>query len=131
MFRLVGDVMVATAFLSYSGPFNQDFLPCPILSCPVLPGYVFRLVGDVMVATAFLSYSGPFNQDFRLLLNKNWMKELKSRKIPFTANINISELLVDQTTVSSRGFFFFLVRCALFCQLRLGLRLEYYTLRLL
>jgi len=59
-----------------------------------------RLVGDVLLGTAFLSYSGPFNQDFRILLNKNWMKELKGRKIPFTANLNIVEMLTDMTTVS-------------------------------
>ncbi len=52
-----------------------------------------------MMATAFLSYSGPFNQDFRLLLNKNWMNELKHRKILFTADINIVSMLTDQTMV--------------------------------
>ena len=59
-----------------------------------------RLVGDVLLSTAFLSYSGPFNQDFRIMQNKGWMKELKSRKIPYTANLNLIELLVDQTTIS-------------------------------
>ncbi len=61
--------------------------------------FQFRLVGDVLVATAFLSYSGPFNQDFRLVLNKNWMKEMKNRKIPFTANLNLIDMLVEPTTV--------------------------------
>ena len=59
-----------------------------------------RLVGDVLLGTAFLSYSGPFNQDFRNFLNKNWMKEMKTRKIPFTASLNVNEMLTDQTTVS-------------------------------
>jgi dynein heavy chain len=58
-----------------------------------------RLVGDVLLATAFLSYSGPFNQDFRLFLKQNWSKELKTRKIPFTANLNINDMLTDQTNV--------------------------------
>ncbi len=61
--------------------------------------FVLRLVGDVLLCTAFLSYCGPFNQDFRLMLNKNWMKELKNRKIPFTINLNLIDMLVDQTTV--------------------------------
>ncbi|XP_059149715.1 dynein axonemal heavy chain 5-like isoform X1 [Physella acuta] len=59
-----------------------------------------RLVGDILICTAFLSYSGPFNQDFRSLLNKNWMKELKSRKIPYSANLNMVELLVDPTQIA-------------------------------
>ncbi|XP_033755107.1 LOW QUALITY PROTEIN: dynein heavy chain 5, axonemal-like [Pecten maximus] len=58
-----------------------------------------RLVGDVLVCTAFLSYSGPFNQDYRLVLNKNWFKELKTRKIPFTLNLNVIDMLTDPTTV--------------------------------
>uniref|UniRef100_A0A2C9JCN9 AAA+ ATPase domain-containing protein n=1 Tax=Biomphalaria glabrata TaxID=6526 RepID=A0A2C9JCN9_BIOGL len=59
-----------------------------------------RLVGDILICTAFLSYSGPFNQDFRSLLNKNWMKELKGRKIPYSNNLNIVELLVDPTQIA-------------------------------
>lgn len=65
-----------------------------------------RLVGDVLVATAFLSYSGPFNQDFRAVLTKNWTKELKTRRIPFSANLDIIDMLTDPTTVSYFiGFF--------------------------
>ncbi|BFZ13509.1 hypothetical protein BsWGS_16546 [Bradybaena similaris] len=59
-----------------------------------------RLVGDILICTAFLSYSGPFNQDFRMLLNKNWMKELKNRKIPYSMNLNVVELLVDPTQIA-------------------------------
>ncbi|XP_064611990.1 dynein axonemal heavy chain 5-like isoform X2 [Liolophura sinensis] len=59
-----------------------------------------RLVGDVVMCTAFLSYSGPFNQDFRGLLLKNWIKELKSRKIPYTGNLNVTEMLAHPTTVA-------------------------------
>ncbi|WAR12301.1 DYH5-like protein [Mya arenaria] len=55
-----------------------------------------RLVGDVLVSTAFLSYCGPFNQDFRSILFKNWFKELKMRKIPFTLNLNIIDMLVAE-----------------------------------
>ena len=54
----------------------------------------------MLISTAFLSYSGPFNQDFRLLLNKNWSKEMKNRKIPYTANLNVINMLVIPTTVS-------------------------------
>ena len=66
--------------------------------------YLHRLVGDVLLATAFLSYSGPFNQEYRGLLNRNWMKELKSRKIPFTANLNLIEMLTDPTQVTRLTF---------------------------
>jgi len=59
-----------------------------------------RLIGDVLLSTAFLSYSGPFNQDFRMVLNESWMKETKTRKIPFTTNLNITDMLTDTTTVS-------------------------------
>ncbi|KAF6020163.1 DNAH5 [Bugula neritina] len=59
-----------------------------------------RLVGDVFLSTAFLSYSGPFNQDFRVNLNRNWQKELKTRKIPFTADLNVISMLVQATTIT-------------------------------
>ena len=58
-----------------------------------------RLVGDVLLATGFLSYSGPFNQEFRVVLQDAWRKELTSRKIPFTTNLNVTEMLTDSITV--------------------------------
>ncbi|XP_037924624.1 dynein heavy chain 5, axonemal isoform X2 [Hermetia illucens] len=59
-----------------------------------------KLVGDVLLATGFLSYCGPYNQDFRANLIKTWMGILKQRKIPFTLNLNIINMLVDSATVS-------------------------------
>ena len=58
-----------------------------------------RLVGDVLLATGFLSYSGPFNQEFRSSLMHGWEKELAKRKIPFTPNLNITAMLVDNATI--------------------------------
>lgn len=58
-----------------------------------------RLVGDVLLATAFLSYSGPFNQEFRTLMMKAWEKELQKFDIPFTPELNVMALLVDNATV--------------------------------
>nr|KAG5688729.1 hypothetical protein BaRGS_032064 [Batillaria attramentaria] len=59
-----------------------------------------RLIGDVLLCTGFLSYLGPFNQDFRFLLTKRWMKELNTRRIPFTATLNVVDMLVHPTTVA-------------------------------
>ena len=59
-----------------------------------------RLVGDVILATAFLSYSGPFNQEFRVLLNRSWQKELRSRKIPLSQNVNVIEMLGDPNVIT-------------------------------
>ncbi|XP_077982678.1 dynein axonemal heavy chain 5-like [Glandiceps talaboti] len=59
-----------------------------------------RLVGDVLIGTGFLSYSGPFNQEYRAKLVKQWQKELKSRKIPYTASLNLISMLVDNTTIA-------------------------------
>lgn len=66
-----------------------------------------RLVGDVLLCTGFLSYSGPFNQEFRDMLMSKWQKDMKSRKIPFTANLNVTAMLVDAATVSSFVHFLF------------------------
>lgn len=54
----------------------------------------------MLLCTGFLSYSGPFNQEFRDMLMGKWQKDMKSRKIPFTANLNVTGMLVDAATVS-------------------------------
>ncbi|KAI9150964.1 hypothetical protein H9P43_009579 [Blastocladiella emersonii ATCC 22665] len=58
-----------------------------------------RLVGDIMLCCAFLSYSGPFNYLFRNQLMADWKKELLARKIPFTQDLDIIGMLVDNTTI--------------------------------
>uniref|UniRef100_A0A672LTV2 Dynein, axonemal, heavy chain 5 n=1 Tax=Sinocyclocheilus grahami TaxID=75366 RepID=A0A672LTV2_SINGR len=59
-----------------------------------------RLVCDVLLATAFLSYTGPFNQEFHNLLLTDWQREMKSCRIPFRTNLNLTEMLIDAPTVS-------------------------------
>ncbi|XP_063235253.1 dynein axonemal heavy chain 5 [Bacillus rossius redtenbacheri] len=59
-----------------------------------------RLVGDVLLATGFLSYCGPYNQEFRAGLVNSWMDILRTRDVPFTHNLNITNMLVDSATVS-------------------------------
>ncbi|KAG8296790.1 hypothetical protein J6590_049817, partial [Homalodisca vitripennis] len=56
-----------------------------------------RLVGDVVLATGFLSYCGPYNQEFRATLVNCWMNILKTRQIPFTHNLNITNMLVESS----------------------------------
>lgn len=71
------------------------------LACLKLSSFVYhRLVGDVLLCTGFLSYSGPFNQEYRNHLLGNWEKELHSRRIPFTPELNLTANLVDTATVS-------------------------------
>ena len=53
----------------------------------------------MLLATGFLSYSGPFNQEFRNFLLEAWKKELKARKIPYSNDINLTEMLTDPATV--------------------------------
>lgn len=62
--------------------------------------FIGRLVGDVLLATGFLSYCGPYNQEFRANLVKTWMDILMSRSIPYTVNLNITNMLVENATVS-------------------------------
>ncbi|XP_039763737.1 dynein heavy chain 5, axonemal [Pararge aegeria] len=59
-----------------------------------------RLVGDVVLATGFLSYCGPYNQEFRNSLFNTWMEILKSKQIPVTDNLNITNMLVESATIS-------------------------------
>lgn len=54
----------------------------------------------MLLATGFLSYSGPFNQEFRNLMLKTWRKEMTSKKIPFTDDLDIIKMLVDNATIA-------------------------------
>ena len=59
-----------------------------------------RLVGDVALACAFVAYCGPFNQDFReYLIQDRLTKDLRERKIPLSANIDLTEFLADIGTI--------------------------------
>ncbi|XP_073529664.1 dynein axonemal heavy chain 8-like [Phyllobates terribilis] len=59
------------------------------------------LVGDVLIVAAFLSYCGPFNETFRnLLLKDTWETEIQNRHIPFSGNLNIVSMFLEQPTVN-------------------------------
>ncbi|KAM4605979.1 LOW QUALITY PROTEIN: dynein axonemal heavy chain 5 [Polymixia lowei] len=58
-----------------------------------------HLVGDVLLATGFLSYSGPFNQEYRNLLLELWKREMSQQHIPYSHEVNVIGLLVDNATV--------------------------------
>ncbi|KAJ7420669.1 dynein heavy chain 5, axonemal-like protein [Willisornis vidua] len=60
---------------------------------------ITNLVGNVLLATGFLSYSGPFNQEYRNLLLLLWKKEMDDKKIPYSNNLNLASMLVDNTTI--------------------------------
>ncbi|XP_027499866.1 dynein heavy chain 5, axonemal-like isoform X4 [Corapipo altera] len=60
---------------------------------------IIDLVGNVLLATGFLSYSGPFNQEYRNLLLHLWKKEMDNEKIPYSNNLNLTGMLVDNATV--------------------------------
>ncbi|OWK63012.1 Dynein heavy chain 5, axonemal [Lonchura striata] len=60
---------------------------------------IIDLVGNVLLATGFLSYSGPFNQEYRNLLLQLWKKEMDNNKIPYSKNLNLTGMLVDNATV--------------------------------
>ncbi|XP_051538163.1 dynein axonemal heavy chain 5 [Myxocyprinus asiaticus] len=57
------------------------------------------LVGDVLLATGFLSYAGPFNQEYRNLLMQQWKKEMNICHIPYSENLNLISMLVDNATI--------------------------------
>ncbi|XP_048464583.1 dynein axonemal heavy chain 5 [Rhincodon typus] len=76
------------------------YLACLVLNQLCIGAKTFECKSsDVLLATAFLSYSGPFNQEFRNLLLRDWEKEMKSRKIPFASNLNLTEMLIDIPTI--------------------------------
>ncbi|OQR97844.1 dynein heavy chain, outer arm [Achlya hypogyna] len=60
-----------------------------------------RLVGDCAVASAFVSYCGPFNKEYRDVLCKvKFLKDLKDRQVPVTADLQLTNFLVDLGTVA-------------------------------
>ena len=56
---------------------------------------LIRLIGDTLLACSFLSYSGPFNSEFRDMLMHQWQGLLKTKKLPFTENINVVNMLIN------------------------------------
>ena len=60
---------------------------------------IFRLVGNVLLASGFLSYCGPFNQEYRSTLLDAWKKELSTRQIPFSKDLNLTDMLSDSVTI--------------------------------
>uniref|UniRef100_A0A8B9SXA0 Dynein heavy chain 5, axonemal n=1 Tax=Anas platyrhynchos TaxID=8839 RepID=A0A8B9SXA0_ANAPL len=60
---------------------------------------ITNLVGNVLLATGFLSYSGPFNQEYRNLLLQLWKKEMNNNEIPYSNDLNLTGMLVDNATV--------------------------------
>ena len=81
---------------------------------------VFRLVGDVLLCTGFLSYSGPFNQEFRNKLLQTWRKEMRTRRIPYTENLNLIEALVDNATVRTQQHLYIFITYLLAFALMMG-----------
>uniref|UniRef100_A0A8C8RI05 Dynein axonemal heavy chain 5 n=1 Tax=Pelusios castaneus TaxID=367368 RepID=A0A8C8RI05_9SAUR len=61
---------------------------------------IVRLVGNVLLATGFLSYSGPFNQEYRNMLLQLWKTEMDQNKIPYSDDLNLISMLVDNATVA-------------------------------
>ncbi|XP_034534414.1 dynein heavy chain 5, axonemal [Notolabrus celidotus] len=61
---------------------------------------ISHLVGDVLLSAGFLSYAGPFNQEYRSLLLELWKREMEEKRIPFSPDLNVIGLLVDNATVS-------------------------------
>ena len=65
------------------------------MQCRAYKEQIGRLIGDAILATAFLSYAGPFNQEFRTRLLQLWKRTLKLKSIPFTGNLNVTQMLSD------------------------------------
>lgn len=61
---------------------------------------ISRLVGDSALSCAFMSYCGPFNKTFRdTLLNVYFYKDLISRRVPVTQNMQVTKMLATDADV--------------------------------
>ena len=96
--KRVSSILLNSGIYSYSSHWTLNIW---LLNNFLVHDSIFtRLVGDVLLATGFLSYSGPFNQAFRNLLSEKWEKEMAKNRIPFTKDLNVIDMLVDNATVS-------------------------------
>jgi dynein heavy chain len=58
------------------------------------------LVGDCLLGSSFLSYLGAFTTDYRRdLVYENFLKDVKERDIPVSANFSLEGLLTTDATV--------------------------------
>ena len=61
---------------------------------------IIRLTGDVVLCAGFLAYTGPFNSEYRNILTTSWKAELRKRRIPTSADLNLISMLIEPHIVS-------------------------------
>ena len=62
----------------------------------------FRLIGNCLLASAFVGYASPFSARLRLeLWQGTWIKDLVSKQIPMTNNIDPLSVLASDADVAS------------------------------
>ena len=60
-----------------------------------------QLTGDCLLSAAFMCYCGPFTWDYRTdLLYKQWMTDVRDRKIPMDPGFKIEKFLASDVEIS-------------------------------
>ncbi|KAH0787434.1 dynein heavy chain 2, axonemal [Histomonas meleagridis] len=59
------------------------------------------LPGDCFLSSAFLCYSGPFPSDYRQSLMQKWKKYIRTQKIIFNPNFNVSTFLNEPIDIQN------------------------------